>query len=192
VRLASAPCEACGQPVLREPRRFRAGVRVACGDDCKATLAALDAGSRLEMVGATCLACGEEFLAPCGHIGLACRGGGVNLCPSCWRERVWEAELAQNPYLNSMASVVRAVRDAFALAARVWWEPRLACPRCGDLARGPYEWSCRYPLAVGLCEGLEGPHVHSVCQRCGYETVRLQTKKAPGRGKAVGAPVSTG
>lgn len=183
MRLTALPCDVCGQPVFREERRFEPGVRVVCDRDCKATLRGIDAGAKIPLVSKLCLTCGEEFLADESHIGVARRRGSTDICPSCWREGLWEAEDG-DPYLDYRAGLFGSLWALLTQAVRSFWEPGLACPRCGEPARRAYEWSCRYPLAAGLCEGLEGPHVHSVCRRCGYEVVRLdlaENKKGPAR-----------
>ncbi len=164
--------------MLKEERRFHPGVRVVCGNDCKATLRARDAGLEVPLVARKCLVCGEGFLADTSHIGVARKQGGADVCPSCWREGLWEAADG-DPYLDYYSGLFGAVWSLLASTARSFWSPGLPCPRCGDPPQRPYQWSCRYPLAAGLCEGLEGPHVHSICRRCGYEVVRLKTKTPP-------------
>lgn len=178
MKLRSAPCAVCGQTVIRAWYHFIPGVRVTCDDDCRALLVSMDAGRDLLLEPRLCLSCGDVFRARPSHVGVAHARGGADMCPACWRERAEAAE-PDGPYLDSLASVFEALAVATAAARRLFWRPDLRCPRCGDAHRRAYEWSCRYPLAVGLCEAAEGPHVHSVCYRCGYETVRLQTKTPP-------------
>lgn len=196
MRLVAVPCSVCGQAVLREERRFHAGVRVICDRGCQAVLCSADSGAEVILEQRLCLRCGEGFRADRRHLGVAHRDGVANLCPACWRESLEEAE-PDGPYLDNLAGLFGALRALLAKGARVFWAPRLACPRCGEPSRRAYEWSCRYPLAVGLCEGLEGPHVHDVCYRCGYEVVRLEMKKPPagfptrGSGYGVGAMISS-
>jgi hypothetical protein len=173
MRFTPVICHVCGQVVLRERRRVQrdSAARVVCGKACRDALCSgpLDVEPRL------CHACGEAFLWNGRHLGGTHQPGGANVCPACWRESL-ETPEPDGPYLDSMAGLFAVMGALLARASRVFWAPAAPCPRCGDPARRTYEWDCRHPLAVGLCEGLEGPHVHSICYRCGYETVRLQTK----------------
>lgn len=178
MQLVAAPCHVCGQPVLREARRIRAGVRIVCDRECQAVMSAGDAGHSVPLEKRLCLCCGEVFRSYPSYVGLAHTGRSADVCPACWRESLDSPE-PDGPFLDSLASLFLALETMLREAARVFWMPRLSCPRCGLPHRREYEWSCRYPLAVGLCEGLEGEHVHSVCYRCGYEIVRLEMKKPP-------------
>ena len=191
MRLLAAACDVCGQAVLREERRFEVGVRVVCDDNCKATLRAMDAGVKVELVARTCLSCGEAFLADVSHVGVARRGDSPDICPACWREGLWEARDG-DPYLDYLSGLWGAVWALLSSTARSFWAPGLNCPRCGEPAHRTYEWSCRYPLTVGICEGLSGQHVHTVCRRCGYEVVRLETKKPPAGKPARGSSQGLG
>lgn len=186
MRFVAAPCHVCGQAVLREERRFRPGARVICDEGCQAVLCSADSGAKVVTEERLCLVCGEAFRSDLRHLGAAHRPGGANLCPACWREGL-EGHEPDGPYLDNLASLFAALAALLMKGARVFWAPRLACPRCGEPHRGAtYEWSCRYPLAVGLCEGIGGEHVHSVCYRCGYEVVRLEMEKPPAGGPARG------
>lgn len=186
MRYHSAPCVICGQGVIREAFRFQPDVRVVCDPHCQAILAEADSGKRIDLVKRLCLRCGETFMADAAHIGTAHGRGGADLCPACWRDRILSQD-ADGPYLDTLASLFAAVQRVLEAARVALWRPKLPCPRCGERHRRTYEWSCRYPLGVGLCEGLDGPHVHSICYRCGYETVRAQTKTPPAGGPARGA-----
>lgn len=188
MRLIASPCHVCGQPVMREERKVRPGARIVCDRECQAVLSAGDAGHPITLETRLCLRCGETFRSYPTYIGLAHTGRSADICPACWREGL-EGDDADGRFLDSLATFFRALEELFREARKVFWEPRLRCPRCGERHRREYEWSCRYPLATGLCEGLDGEHVHSVCYRCGYEVVRLETKAPPAglptRGAAV-------
>lgn len=200
MRLIASPCYVCGQPVLREARKIKQGSRIVCGRECQAVMSAGDAGYGVALEPRLCLRCGETFRSYPSYIGLAHTGRSADVCPACWRETL-EHDDQDDGVLDALAIFLRAVGNMLAEGRRVFWEPRLHCPRCSAPHRREYEWSCRYPLATGLCEGLGGEHVHSVCYRCGYEVVRLEMKKPPasfpargsvpyGTGAAMSAPLS--
>ncbi len=190
MNIVCAPCDTCGQAILREQRHVVPGHRWFCSSHCRDVRKSMDSGGRIFLESRRCLCCGEVFLADPCHIGTAKRAGGADVCPACWRERLEEPE-QDGWHLDLLSTLFASLGKLLASRARSIWAPASPCPRCGDIPRAPYEWSCRYPLAVGLCEGLDGPHVHSVCYRCGYEVVRLKQKKPPAgeptRGLVTGA-----
>ncbi len=191
MNIVCAPCDSCGQAILRDIRHVRPGHRWFCSQKCKDERHSMEVGGRVFLEERLCLRCGEKYLADPCHIGTSKRARGADVCPACWREGL-EAPEEDAPYLDSLALLFASLARLMAASARAFWGPALPCPRCGDAPSRPYEWSCRYPLAVGLCEGLEGPHVHSVCYRCGYEVVRLKRKKPPAGEPAEGFVVTGG